>query len=209
MGRLRVLVGAYKKWAIDSVAYFREFDCEIACTQGQLEAFYKTWKPDVVVLIGWSWIVSKHIYSKTPTLCYHPSDLPNYRGGSPIQHQILDGLTKTRATLFLVNETLDGGPIIFKRNLSLEGSLEEINARMKISAGVLVREALRKYPDLKLREQSGKCFTYKRRKPEEGEITIDDFKNKTSVELYNFIRMLGTGYHAFIRCKDGKKLYLK
>ena len=50
----------------------------------------------------------------------HPSDLPKYAGGSPIQHQIINGVINSKATLFEVTKEIDSGPILYKTNLSLD-----------------------------------------------------------------------------------------
>jgi len=51
---------------------------------------------------------------------------------------------------------------------------------------------------------------YKRRKPEQSEITLKELKEKKASYLFNKIRMLGNPYpNAFIKTKDGKKLIIK
>lgn len=42
----------------------------------------------------------------------HPSLLPKYRGPSPLQQQILDGITETGVTLIRLDEKMDHGPIV-------------------------------------------------------------------------------------------------
>ena len=61
-----------------------------------------------------------------------------------------------------------------------------------------------------LREQDHKQATNcKRRKPSDSEITINEIKNNTAEYLHNKIRMLTDPYpNAYIKCKDGSKLYL-
>ena len=55
-----------------------------------------------------------------------------------------------------------------------------------------------------------KATYFKRRKPEESELTIDEISNQTSEYLFNKIRMLGDPYpNAFIKTKDGKKILIK
>ena len=59
--------------------------------------------------------------------------------------------------------------------------------------------------------QLDRSATYcKRRKPMDSEITIDELTSKDSEYLYNKIRMLADPYpNAFIKTKDGKKLFIK
>ena len=60
----------------------------------------------------------------------HPSPLPKYRGGSPIQNQIINGEKKSAVTIFKINNILDGGDIYYQKKISLEGSLNEIFDRI-------------------------------------------------------------------------------
>ena len=51
---------------------------------------------------------------------------------------------------------------------------------------------------------------YKRRKPSQSEITLDEIKTKKANYLYNKIRMLQDPYpNAFIKTIDGKKLTIQ
>ena len=46
-------------------------------------------KPNMILAYGWSDYLSEEIRSIAPCLILHPSKLPLFRGGSPIQNQIL------------------------------------------------------------------------------------------------------------------------
>ena len=209
MGGLKVLIGAYRKWAIEAGEYIKQ-DTITVDTPEKLLSNYIHHDPDIVILIGWSWIVPKEIYKNTTTLCFHPSDLPAYKGGSPLQHQILDGLKETKATLFIVDDSIDGGGIVNKCDLSLEGSIKEIFARMKIKAGVMVRNAVNDFPNIKATKQGEYNLIKKRRVPAESEIYATDFYHLKAEKIYNKIRALGDPYpNAFVVCGDGKKLYFK
>src|SRR4030042_5089590 len=48
-------------------------------------------KIKIVFLYSWSHIINKSIIKKFLCLCLHPSLLPAYRGGTPIQHQLING----------------------------------------------------------------------------------------------------------------------
>jgi len=45
---------------------------------------------------------------------FHPSDLPAYRGPTPLQTMILDGIKQSCVTLIKMNEKIDAGEIISK-----------------------------------------------------------------------------------------------
>lgn len=167
---------------------------------------------DVVLFYGWSQMIPKEIYKNKLCLILHPSPLPKYRGGSPLQHQIMNGETKSAVTICRVTDKLDSGDIYSQTPLSLEGSLDDILDRI-VEIGT--RDTIQvlidiKYNLAKPRKQKGRASVYKRRKPEESEITFKDLKTKTAKELHDFIRALADPYpNAFIKCKDGKKFYIK
>ena len=60
------------------------------------------------------------------------------------------------------------------------------------------------------KQDHNEATLYKRRKPEESEIFIEDFNTLTAEQIHDKIRCLQDPYpNAFITCKDGTKLYLK
>ena len=56
---------------------------------------------------------------------FHSSDLPKFKGGSPIQNQILKEIKKTKLTAFKINNIIDGGDICMKSNILLNGKAEK------------------------------------------------------------------------------------
>ncbi len=173
----------------------------------------KKYRPDVILAYGWSWIIPKTIYSKYSTLILHTSPLPKYRGGSPIQHQIMAGEKNSAISIFKADGGLDTGDIFAQVPFSLSGTLNQIFRRIAIvgtKATLQVLEGLSKNNIKPMPQDNSKATTFMRRRPEESRLTADDFKHKTSEELYNFIRALTDPYpNAYIVCKDGRKLYFK
>ena len=139
----------------------------------------------------------------------HPSPLPKFRGGSPIQNQIIRNIKISKVTLFKMNHKMDAGPILLTQRLSLEGHIKDIFERLtKIGVSLTLKIFKKQY---KLKVQNEKLVTvYKRRQPSESELTIKEIKNKNSNYLYNKIRMLEDPYpNAFIKTKEGKKIKIK
>ena len=167
--------------------------------------YLKRKKPEIIFFPDWSWIIPNEIISNYKCICFHESNLPKFRGGSPIQNQIIRGVTKTKTTAFIMNEKIDAGDIILQKNLSLEGSIQEIFSRMAENDYSLILKIINgKY---KRRKQSGKPTTYSRRKPKESELKS---LNHSVNYLYNFIRMLEDPYpNAFIRIEKQKLIFKK
>lgn len=174
--------------------YLKEYNINIAC-------FY-----------SWSWIVSNKIINEFICLCLHPSLLPKYRGGTPIQHQILKNEIKTGVTIFRMNDILDGGPIYSQEPISLSGSIQDIFNRMS-DIGTLITKKLivdAVNNNLKFREQKNltKSQIFKRRRIEQSEIIFSDIRNMTFMQLNNLVRGLTDPYpNAYIKVRK-KNIYL-
>src|SRR5262249_58594597 len=56
-----------------------------------------------------------HIPSLT-SICFHPSLLPRYRGGSAIAWQLIRGETESGVTVFWPDAGIDTGPILLQRS---------------------------------------------------------------------------------------------
>mgnify|MGYP003331528371 CR=1 FL=1 len=78
-----------------------------------------SFKPDLILFYGWSWIISKNLVENFKCLMLHPSPLPKYRGGSPIQNQIINGETLGAVSIFLMDDGIDTGPIVDQRKIPI------------------------------------------------------------------------------------------
>lgn len=156
--------------------------------------YIKKINPKLIFFPDWSWIVSDKIIDNFKCICFHESNLPKFRGGSPIQNQIIRGIEKTKSTAFIMTKKLDQGDILLQKDLSLKGSMEDIFARMlKNDYEMIIKIIKGQY---RIRKQSGKPSIYKRRKPAESELK---HLNYSKQYLYNFIRMLVDPYpNAFL-----------
>jgi len=168
-------------------------------------------KPDALLFFGWSWIIPKEVYTKYLCLILHPSPLPKYRGGSPLQHQIINGETTSAVTILEAGEKIDAGDIYAQNPILLEGTLDDVFKRIVdvgTDATINVLDGIASKTITPTTQDETEATVFKRRLPTESELTIEDLQTKTSTELYNFIRALSHPYpNAFIQCKDGKKLY--
>jgi methionyl-tRNA formyltransferase len=147
--------------------------------------------------------VSKDIVQDFNCVCFHEADLPKFRGGSPLQNQIIRGIKKTKTTAFLMNEKMDAGPIIMKKELSLKGSINEIIERMKKNDLEIIDKII--LNNFKAKKQEGRSSSYKRRNPKESEMFSLDHSKKY---MYDFIRMLEDPYpNAFLNVGKHKIVF--
>jgi len=154
-------------------------------------------------------MINEKIFKNYTSLMLHPSDLPKFRGGSPIQNQIINGVKKSAVTIFKVNNILDGGPIYKKKKFMLTGGINEIFARIEnIGTNLTIDIIKGKY---RIYNQNLKdSVIYKRRSPKDSEITLNEIKNRTGQYLLDKIQMLEDPYpNAYIKTKDNKKLLIR
>lgn len=179
---------------------------------GQYAARIKAENPGVIICYGWSWIIPDNILDIAPCLVLHPSPLPKYRGGSPIQNQLLDGIKESAVSIIYAAKKLDAGHILAQETISFEGYLQAIVDRMSkvgLRRTIEILDEMVKGPIVGDPQDESVATTVKRRKPYMSEITIDEIKTKSAEYLYNKIRGLQPPYpEAFIVCGDGKKLFI-
>jgi len=213
---MKYLFCAYRLWALELYQKIskRHKNIILLTSRKKLTLRYlKKINPKFIFFPDWSWKIPSEIVNNYNCVCFHESNLPKFRGGSPIQNQIIRGIRKTKSTAFLMSEGLDQGDILLQRDLSLKDSLSEIFDRMILNDYNMILKIIKgKY---RKRKQVGKPTTFKRRKPDESELKTLDYSKKY---LYDFIRMLADPYpNAFLRIGnkriifklalfDGKKL---
>lgn len=153
-------------------------------------------KIDVVFFYGWSWIISKEIIDNFLCICLHPSKLPKYRGGSPIQNQIINNVKDSAVTIFKMNMKIDGGDIYQQKSLSLKNSLKKIFYRIENIGAKITNNFLKDFEKNKIKFSKQKKIRkiYKRRTPLESCIDVNKIKKKNYKFFFNFIRMLQDPY---------------
>jgi len=208
----------YRDWSETVFSHMkRKFNSDIffsATSRNQLREYRRSnIKFDLIFFVGWSWIIDENFLFKNKCICIHPSPLPKYRGGSPIQHQIISGEKESRISAFLMTAELDAGPILSSsENFSLEGDLSDIFERISHHSIKCLSNIIERFKSDELslsHQQEGESSIFKRRKPSQSEISLDDFSTYSAREIYDKIRCLQNPYpNAFIVCGDGNKLYL-
>jgi methionyl-tRNA formyltransferase len=151
--------------------------------------------PRYIFFLHWSWKVPQEIVDEFECVCFHMTDVPFGRGGSPLQNLIVRGHRETKLTALRMTQDFDAGPVYGKELLSLEGGAEEIYLRAGRLSAKMIERIIRQEP--KPVTQRGKAVNFKRRKPEESRV-----RKSTSLEqLHDFIRMLDAeGYpRAFLK----------
>lgn len=140
--------------------------------------------PEYVFFPHWSWIVPESILSEFNCICFHMTDLPYGRGGSPLQNLIANGHKTTKLSVLKMTNELDAGPIYLKKELDLSGSAQDIFERSALLTWQAIEEMVLTKPTAI--DQNGEVTEFIRRKPEQSAI---DWEQEL-VTLYDHIRML-------------------
>ena len=141
-------------------------------------------KPRFIFFPHWSWRISNDVLKQNECVCFHMTDLPYGRGGSPLQNLIVRGKKSTKISALRMVPELDAGPIYMKRDLPLYGSAQEIYTRAADIIFEMIKDIVEFTPTPK--EQTGPITHFDRRKPKDSELPYQGNLDM----LYDHIRML-------------------
>lgn len=141
-------------------------------------------KPRYIFFPHWSWMVPESILQRSECICFHSTDLPSGRGGSPIQNLVIRGHSKTKITALQMTKDVDAGPVYLKKPLSLKGPAQEIFERMAAIIPQMIEYIVTHEP--KPVAQKGAPSYFTRRTGKDNLLP----KNASLEEIYNHIRML-------------------
>lgn len=159
-----------------------------------------TLQPRYAFFLHWSWIVPDEILSSVEAICFHMTDLPYGRGGSPLQNLIQRGHVSTQLSALRMTETLDGGPIYMKRALSLSGQAQAIYERASALAFDMIEHIIATNPEPHM--QSGQPTLFTRRRPDQSRLP----DSGTFKDIYDHIRMLDAEGYPLAFIKHGEFL---
>jgi len=166
---------------------------------------------DYLFVFGWSQLITKAVIDSPLCGCIgtHPARLPLGRGRAPVTWQLIKGYNKSALTFFFIDEGTDNGDIIIQRTIPL--TLEDTAKTFYDKIIRVGKQCLEEMIPLLLQDklprksQDHSLATYlPRRKPEDG---IIDW-NKSSFELYNWIRGLTRPFPGAFTLVKGAKMYV-
>ena len=121
---------------------------------------------DLGVVASFGKIIPKSVIDKFKfgILNIHPSELPKYRGSSPIQKQFLNNEKQTAITVIKMDEKMDHGQIVSqtKVNISENENAEELRNRLFYQSADIVSDLIPSFikGKIKLREQNHEEATF-------------------------------------------------
>jgi len=106
-------------------------------------AALKKYDADLFVVVAFR-MLPREVWSipKYGTINIHGSILPNYRGAAPINRAIMNGETKTGVTSFFINESIDTGDTLMKKecDITLEDNFGTVHNKLMVLGAKLALE---------------------------------------------------------------------
>ena len=140
----------------------------------------------------------------------HGSLLPKFRGRAPVNWAVLQGETRTGATLHAMTAKPDAGAIVDQETVPVGPDDASIDVQRRVTAAA-VKILERRLEELKAGraprrpQDESAATTYPRRRPEDGRIEW----GKTSREVHNLVRAVTHPYPgAFTDVFGGGKTYV-
>jgi methionyl-tRNA formyltransferase len=123
-------------------------------------------EPDAIVVVAYGEILTPDVLDipRLGAVNVHFSLLPRWRGAAPVQRAILEGDEVTGATVMLMDEGMDTGPILTTVETAIEPDEDagSLGARLAEMGGPLLVEALRRLGEgtVEPRSQDHTAATY-------------------------------------------------
>ena len=182
------LVATLKRWNVDEFARrVPDFPGQwlLVTSPASLDAgLVRSLKPRYVFFPHWSWKVPDDLVAAAECVCFHMTDVPFGRGGSPLQNLVVRGHAETKISALRMVSEVDAGPVYMKRSVSLEGAAHEIFERCARTIFDMMEEIVVERPEPV--PQSGTPVVFPRRQPEQSRLP----QSGSPRAIYDHIRML-------------------
>lgn len=165
---------------------------------------------EIVFILGYTKILSKKDLERNKlNLVIHESKLPENKGFSPVQHQILKGNNNLKISLFIADAKLDNGRILLVSDLKFNGTelYDEIREKQALATKRTIIRFLKNYPKIlnkKINIERKETFN-KRLSNKNNELNIF----KTIDEQFNILRIGNNDKWPSYFYKNGIKYIIK
>lgn len=109
----------------------------------------KTINPSFFVIVDYGKIIPRELLDIPPkgAINVHPSELPKYRGASPLQTAILNGEKETSFSIMLIDAKLDHGPVLAQKKAKIlpDDTYGSLYKRLSEDYPEFLLETLKKY----------------------------------------------------------------
>jgi len=163
---------------------------------------------DICFLLSCSRIVEQEYLNRNNhNIVVHASDLPEGKGFSPLQWQILEGKDEITLTLFEAADDVDAGPYYIKDEVRYHGTelYSELREKLALKIIEMCVEYINGYKTMKPKKQYGEESFYRKRRKEDDEIDPYD----TIENQFNHFRIADNDNYPLYFHFRGEKYYLK
>jgi methionyl-tRNA formyltransferase len=215
---MRVIFLAYRDWSLNVSPiverHSKVSEMRLCKTTQDLKALdLSTY--DLIISCGWSEELGREVTSMIEVIGVHCAELDRYSYGTPIQLQIIDGITRSKHRIF--SFTSDDSSIrahthnrLFSHEVDLElsGNMSDILEQLIATSKVLFTRYLDDYPNIKWREWPAEAIVRSKRRPEDSMLTKTQIEQMNTKQLYDFFRCLEDPYpNGYIEDEHGR-LYI-
>lgn len=144
----------------------------VAKNKNCLNDVISKYKPDLVFVCGWYWIIPDKLLAQVPLgfLGIHNSLLPKYRGHAPLVWSMLNGDEYIGSSLFKFETGMDTGDIFYQwrihsTNMYMIEVLRQLEIQIQVNFGSLLLDVL--HGKAKATPQNGELATYSSKRREE------------------------------------------
>lgn len=184
-----IIISKDNYWTSRLIEKLKTYELDFIYFNKTLNSDIKKYNPDWIFFFHWSDMVEENIYSNYKCAVVHTGILPEHRGGSPLQNQIIKGIVKTRVNIIEMTDPVDSGAIYCSQDITLQGSINDIWYSIADITSELIIYCVDNNPLPK--PQQGTPQTFKRIK--DNTIKINENENINSI--YDQIRMVdGASY---------------
>lgn len=219
ISNMKVIFLAYREWALKVFPTVEKHPkvskIDLCKTQEELVKLNLD-DYDLIISCGWSEELGKEVTEKIEAIGVHCAELDRYSYGTPIQLQIMDGITRSKHRIF--SFTFDeqstrahthNRKYSHEVDLDLSGNMEDILEQMTVTSKSLFNIFLNDHPNIQWREWPAEETIREKRKPEDSRLSKEEFVKMNTEELYNFFRCLEAPYpNGYIEDEKGC-LYFK
>lgn len=216
---MKVIFLAYRDWSLKvypSVKKHPKVSEIVLCKSHDELMNLKLENYDLIVSCGWSEELGKEITEKIKTIGVHCAELDRYSYGTPLQLQIIDGITRSKHRIF--SFTFDeqskrahthNRMYSHEVDLDLSGNMEDIMEQLTVTSKVLFTRYLDDYPKITWNKWPSEDIVREKRKPEDSRLTKEQLLQMNTEQMYNFFRCLEEPYpNGYIEDETGK-LFIK
>ena len=216
---MKVIFLAYRDWALKvfpTVKKHSRVSEIVLCKKHEELTNLSILDYDLIISCGWSEELGEEITSKIEAIGVHCAELDRYSYGTPIQLQIIDGITRTKHRVFSFTYDEDSTrahthnrKYSHEVDLDLSGNMDDIMEQLTVTSKVLFNRYLDDYPNITWSEWPEEEIVRPKRGPADSKLSKEQFVKMNTEELYNFFRCLESPYpNGYIEDEKGK-LFIK